>query len=184
MFPETSTAARDVCQKEERACGCVFCRTGAEEQVAREIERTHPEVEAIVPVKFYFRRILGQLKEERRTLFPGYVIFRADSDFYAYELTRIVDVYKLLLDSCGTWMLRGADRILLEKLFAYGGEVPFSKAFYEGDRIRIADGFLKEYEGDILRVNKRKRTVQVRLRLDLRDVLVWMGYELIERSAF
>ena len=67
--------------------------------------------------------------------------------------------------------LRGSDAAIAEKLLCTYGVIDYAAVYYGNDRIRIASGFLKEYEGDILRVDCRMRTALVRIRLSEKDYL-------------
>lgn len=162
------------------AYGCVYCRTGAEEQLVRDIKISCPDVTALNPTKLRYRRVNGKPVEEKAALFPGYIFLRLPDDFPLYHLTRNGLLYKVLRDSDNDWRLSGADRAFAEKLFDADGVLGFSKAFYEGDHIHIVDGPLKELEGNIVRVNHRKRTAQVQLNIQGMDMSVWLGFELID----
>ena len=48
-----------------------------------------------------------------------------------------------------------------------------------GDRIRILSGFLKDYEGCVTRVNRKKRTVEVCVDFQDKKVSMQLGYELV-----
>lgn len=163
-----------------RAYGCLFCRTGREQRVISELEAAHPDIELIFARKLRRRRQGGASVEETVPLFPGYLFFRCDSAFDAVQLARGEDVYRLLCDSEGCWRLRGSDLLLARELFRTDGVVGFSKAWYEGDRIRVADGLLKAYEGRIVRVNRRAQTAQIAFGMDGREITAWLGFELIE----
>ena len=55
--------------------------------------------------------------------------------------------------------------------------------FDEGNRIRILDGFLKDYEGSIIRVDRRHRSVQVKLMFQGKTLTTWLGYEDISNPS-
>lgn len=167
-------------QENEIAFGCLFCRTGCEKSISEEINRTNQEVYAFVPSKLRYRRFAGQAVEEEVILFPGYVFFAASTDFLAFQFLEHKLVYRILCMNEGNWQLAGADRAFAKRLYESKGTIGFSHAYYEGDRIRILDGFLKAHEGEIIRVNKRAQTAQIKVDFDGKSVLVWLGYELIE----
>lgn len=169
-------------EEEGQVYGCLFCRTGKEKRIAGEIETELPGVRVIFAEKLRKRRQGRSFAEESVPLFPGYLFFRADADFDAQPLARRLDVFRLLRDSEGIWRLRGEDLILARGLFQQNGVVGFSKAYYEGDRIRITEGLLKTYEGRIIRVNRRSQTAQIALGVGGQEVTVWLGFELIERE--
>lgn len=162
---------------EETAYGCLFCKTGRENSIAVEIEKHFPDVSAIAPMKTRRRRSRGELTEERVTLFPGYVFFCTHPSFNAYLLTIHDGVYSLLESSEKDWRLSSTDAVIAQRLFEAGGEIGLSEAYFEGEHIRIIDGFLKEYEGNIIRVNRRAKTVQISIQLQEKTILLWLGYE-------
>lgn len=162
---------------------CVFCHSGSEEQLVREINDRFPFMEALSPAKMRYRHVNGKPVEEQITLFPGYLFVRLRDDGSPYQLTRNGMIYRLLQYSDGNWRLQGSDRAFAETLFSMGGVFGFSQAFYENDRIHIVDGPLKAYDGKILRVNHRKRTAQVQISFShMNDMTVWLGFELIEKQ--
>ena len=98
------------------------------------------------------------------------------------ELLWVENTYRMLTDMDGNWRLSGRDREIAKRLFDAGGIIGFSKAYYAGDRIRILDGFLKDYEGYITRVNRRARTAEIRVTLNGKVLDVWLGFELVEEQ--
>lgn len=164
----------------EMAYACIYCRTGGEEQLVRDLQMSRPEVTAMNPTKLRYRRVNGKPISEKVALFPGYIFLRLPGDYPTHRLKLSGLLYKLLRDSDNDWRLSGADRAFAEKLFDTDGVLGFSKAYYEGDRIRIVDGPLKALEGSIIRVNHRKRTAQVQLSIQGMDMSVWLGFELME----
>lgn len=168
--------------KEYLCYGCVFCKTGAEDDLAEKLKRKFSEIQLVVPKKKRVRR-QGDRADELVVLFPGYLFFRADEAFPAYSLARNDDVYRLLLTDRSDWRLAGSDRALAESFFEAGGVIDLSKAYYEGNRIRIVDGFLKDYEGQIIRVNKRNRTAQIQLNISGSAKTLWLGFELISADG-
>lgn len=164
---------------QELCYGCLFCKTGAEARLAETLMQRDAEVRAIVPMKKRVRRSGGKATDELVVLFPGYLFFAAYGDFKAYTLARNDDAYRLLLTDKDDWRLMGRDRELVKSFFDNGGIIDLSKAYYEGGRIRIIDGFLKDYEGQIIRVNRRNRTAQIKLDISGSATTLWLGFELI-----
>ena len=67
--------------------------------------------------------------------------------------------------------------------FRADGAVGLSKAYYEGDRIRVTEGALKRYEASITRVNHRAKTAEVRVDFHGKVMTIWLGFELIEPAG-
>ena len=164
------------------AYGCIFCRTGNEAQLVRSLQREHPEIQVLSAAKVRMRRQGKMLVEEQVSLFPGYLFFMADPDFEIRPLFYREDVFRVLHDSRGDWHLKGEDEKFARSLFEQNGVIGLSKAYYEGDRIRIVEGMLKQYEGRILRVNRRSHTAQVCVGVTGQEVVMWLGFELIDKE--
>lgn len=162
---------------------CIFCRSGMEERIARQIEENYPFIRALNPVKLRYRHVDGKPLEERVALFPGYIFVKLKDQDPLYQLKRSGLIYKILKDTDGNWLLTGSDRDFAEKMFETGGVFGFSQAFYENDKIHIVEGPLKDYDGQILKVNHRKRTAQVRMSVQGVQMNVWLGFELIEKGT-
>ena len=173
--------------------GCLFCKSGKEADVIDRFRTNFPTGEAIFPTRTRIRRVHDAAIEERVPLLPGYVFFQiaeqepeatgvADAILVALlEFSRIDSVLKLLRYSDGTWRLFGPDDEFAEMLFRSGGNIGLSTAYFDkGNRIKILDGFLKDYEGYITNVNRKKKTVEVTVNLQGKRAIMWLGYELVE----
>ena len=164
--------------EERLCCGCLFCRVGCEQRIVSDLIEQDSDIEAVAPIKLQYRG--REQKIERMILFPGYVFVRARSDCNLFRKIRHQYVYRILCDSEHDWRLHGSDETMVRRLFEIGGVVDRSGAYYENDRLRIVNGFLKDYEGDIVRVDRRMRTAQIRVRLLERETKLWLGYELLD----
>ena len=173
--------------------GCLFCKSGKEAEVIDRFRTNFPTGEAIFPTRTRIRRVHDAAIEERVPLLPGYVFFQiaeqepeatgvADAILVALlGFSRIDSVLKLLRYSDGTWRLFGPDDEFAEMLFKSGGNIGLSTAYFDkGNRIKILDGFLKDYEGYITNVNRKKKTVEVTVNLQGKRAIMWLGYELVE----
>lgn len=92
----------------------------------------------------------------------------------------MLNVIRVLYTDNGRWQLQGEDERFVQWLFQYDGLLGFSRAYQEGDHIRIVSGPLKDMEGRIRRVDKRGLSGQVVLSFQGRDIPVWLGFELID----
>lgn len=130
-------------------------------------------------------------------MLPGYVFFeiptcehhlvsekdagRVPLDVALQDVIKVDCILKLLRYLDGRWQLNGFDDQFARMLFEAGGNIGISQAFFDqGNRIRILDGFLKDYEGSISRVNRKRRVVEVKVDLHGKKVSMWLGYELVE----
>lgn len=166
--------------------GIVFCITGKEFTVARRLERNIPGLRALSPIKLRYRRMSGIAQEEKVILFPGYVFIRTTEDIDTRGMCQDQDVLRLLYADIEEkdWHLTGQDRAIAEEFFRIDGVIGLSKAFFdEGDRIHIMDGFLKDYEGQIIRVNKRAKTAEISIKLAGKIIDIWLGFENIQEKT-
>ena len=172
--------------------GCFFCKGGKESEAVSHFKITFPNAQVISPTRTRIRRVHDTAIEERVPLLPGYVFFQfteegtpasedVDSLLQALlEFSKIDSVLKLLRYSDGMWRLFGSDDQFAEMLFKADGNIGLSTAYYDrGNRIRVLDGFLKDYQGYITNVNRKKRTVEVTVDLQGKKVIMWLGYELV-----
>lgn len=165
-------------QNQEVAYGCIFCRSGGERIIADRLKTLNPDIDVIVPTKLRYHR--GKQKDEQVILFPGYVFVRADTDYPMFSRVKHEFVYKILCDKGKDWRLYDSDAEIVQKLFEMNGVIGYSKAYYENDRIRIVEGFLKSFEGSITRVNHRMHTAEVTISICKRETRIWVGFEEIE----
>ena len=175
--------------------GCFFCKGGKEKDVVRHFMTVFPKERAIAPTRTRYRRTSEAVIEEQVPLLPGYVFFEiteegtqapgiVDAVLYALlDFSRSDSVLRLLRYTDGNWRLQGFDDRFAELLFKSGGNIELSQAYFDkGKRIRILDGFLKDYEGSIVRVNRKKKTAEVSVDLQGKKVSMWLGYELLEAA--
>lgn len=172
--------------------GCFFCKGGKEKDVVRHFITVFPKDRAIAPTRTCYRRTPEAVIEEKVPLLPGYVFFEIHEEsrptqsivdlvlLALQDFSRSDSVLKLLRYTDGDWRLQGFDDRFAELLFKSDGNIGLSQAYFdEGKRIRILDGFLKDYEGSIVRVNRKKRAAEVSVDLQGKKVSMWLGYELM-----
>ena len=153
--------------------GCLFCRTGAEATIAGYINQTITDVEAVAPTRARRKTVAGKPVEDQVQLLPGYLFFRTESDEQLPQLTRITNVLKLLEYDNLSWELTGGDREFAEFLFD-NDLLQLSHVTFIDGRIHFEDGFLYGRDDAVLRVNRRKKTVEVSL--DINRLAFWIGY--------
>lgn len=166
----------------QKAYGCVFCVTGKEETAAKCIEVSTSGVRA-TPVRQIKRKTVGgHTSLIEQIAFPGYVFLEVEHDSEPLYLLPRENINALLMTPSSNWKLSGDDERFAKWLFSLNGLITLSKAFMEGERVRIVKGPLKDLEGYIKRIDKRNRSGQVMLMFNNRTVNVWLGYEMIEKE--
>ena len=98
--------------------GCLLCRSGSEERLAREIRKRMPEINATVARQRQVVCRNGVHSVDSVNPFPGYVFFSARMDFDAQILLRVKGVSNVISNPDGTWMLQGEARALAAFLFS------------------------------------------------------------------
>lgn len=166
-----------------KAYGCVFCATGREDAVVRSIEKDCPGVHATAVRQVKRRSVNGSTLLITQIVFPGYVFLEAEpGNEYVFRIPK-ESAARLLTSSDRQWQLYGPDERFARWVFSLNGLIPLSKAYREGDRVKVINGPLKDLEGCILRVDKRNQSGQVALTFHNRVVKAWLGFELVERSG-
>ena len=160
--------------------GCIFCKTGQEEAVARLLNTTARMHYAFVPKKVEHRSEKGIRTTTQKVLFPGYVFFQAEPDWHPTLLMYHADYILRILTKDGSWRLHGEDAHLVQWLIEHDGLLGMSKAYTKGTRIIIKSGPLKELEGIITKVDRHNRNGMVTLDLFGRRMSVWLAFELME----
>ena len=145
--------------------GCLFCRTGAEAPITGYINQTITDVEAVAPTRTRRKMVAGKAVEDQVQLLPGYIFFRTEFDEQIPQLTRIINVLKLLEYDNLNWELTGGDREFAELLFDNDLFQMPHVTFIDG-KLHFEDGFLYGYDDAVLCVNRRKKTAEIRLELD------------------
>jgi len=159
---------------------------GREQRAALKLNRLLDQAFSFyLPRKEVIHTLKGQEKRVHKALFPGYFFVHKDIEMLAQHLSQ--------KKWSGTAIpLRIRDRYLsvypheMERLFSMAGPdgiIPVSKGVCQGSRVKIVHGPLKQFEGEILFVNRRKKKARVRMNLMNRSVDVTLGLELIRTQG-
>jgi transcriptional antiterminator NusG len=122
----------------------------------------------------------GKSKKETRPLIPGYVFFSCRGAPDWKKIDWIPAVYKPLSYADNSFALRGRDLEFIASLMKNNGVYKISRAVSEGSKIRIIDGPLKDFEGNIIKVNRRKGKALIRIPGDSILNNIWLGIELLD----
>ena len=57
------------------------------------------------------------------------------------------------------------------------------KTYREGDRVRLARDMLGDFEGEIIKLDRRKGRALLQYSFDGNSYKVWVGYEMIEEEV-
>ena len=125
----------------------------------------------------------GKERDALKSIFPGYVFLEAeelDTDTF-WNLRRTNGFYKFLKDNRNVEALSGRDLELLTHFLSFGEVVEKSTVYFdENKRIRVTEGALKGLEGNIVKVDKRKKRAKVQLSIYDSSFLIDFGFEVLQ----
>lgn len=163
----------------------LFVKANNEEKVKKILEREMgDDYSFIIPKRKLRERKAGKWHFVKRKLFPGYVLFRGTlslEDYY--HLKTVPGILKLLksedkvltIDEKELKMLR----ILIDEKESIIG---ISTIYKENDVIKITDGPLVGFEGQIVGINARKGRAKVRLSFLNEERIVELGVQLVKKN--
>jgi transcriptional antiterminator NusG len=155
---------------------CIFCKTGYE----KEVEETLKNSGCTVIPSMIERNIVknGDVIKTLRPLFPGYVFFEHTAEPFWRELRKEKNILYPLEYSENVKALRNGDLEFVQWLKNKKGIVKLSRAVEEGNWIKIIEGPLKEYEGKIQKINRRRKCMAVEIGTEKIMNRIWLSYEL------
>lgn len=158
--------------------GCIFCKTGSEISLVNTLRQVDPSVEVMVVTQKKLKSEKGKVREVEQIMFPGYIFFKTEQEKSPYF--RYPHVLRVLRGSQEDWALRGSDEQFARWVFKYDGVIGESKAYKVGDEVRIHSGPLKDWEGHIIKVDRKRRTGQVEVQLDDRVWRIWLTFDWLD----
>ena len=141
--------------------------------------------DCFVPRRERLKKFRGYWNRVEEVLFPGYVFVEAQNPDRLYEeLRRIPRLTKLLGREEGWFLaLNKKEEELVRGIGDEKHKTSLSKVAVDQDkRIRVADGPLKDYAGDVVKVDLHRREVTVRVEFMGRKVDLKMGIEMTDRG--
>ncbi len=162
--------------------------TGNEERYLALVERTLAGTGArlLWPRRSLRIRRAGIWRDSVSPIFPSYVFLQSaaiDPDLYG-ALKRTPGFVRFLPSNETRAPLEQKDQALLSHFLSFGEVVEKSAAYFdENRRIRVISGPLKNLEGMIVRVDRRKGRARVRLELYEDSFEVDFGFEALDSAA-
>ncbi|NOY08672.1 MAG: antiterminator LoaP [Spirochaetes bacterium] len=125
----------------------------------------------------------GRWRHVVASLYPGYIFIEAEkinTELY-WTLRRVTGFSHFLKDNHNIQPLSLKDQKVLKHFISFGEIIEKSKvSFDENDRIRIISGPLKGLEGLIVKINRRKGRIKIKMNLYENTFLVDLGFEVVE----
>lgn len=158
---------------------CLFCHSSKCASIALLLPQ-RMACRAIYPRFVQRKWVRGSCREEVRDYLPGYVFVYTDEPIPSPGALRSMDgVLRLLGREENGYRLDGEDERFSRMLYANDGVIGILRAREVGDRIRLAADSLPGYEGDVIKVDRRKGRAQILIRFDDKEVKLWVGFDLI-----
>ena len=155
--------------------------TGEELHVQKRLARTAPHIRTLIPQRKLMERHGGKMKEVSRLLFPGYVFVYAFLDNESYYKIVAPDGVIEILGRPTPAPVPVVEMAHVLKWCEDSELIGLSKVT-DGDRIKVVSGPLKNLEGQIVRVDRRKGRARVRLTLFGEPKEIDFGIEVLEQA--
>jgi len=119
----------------------------------------------------------------KRALFPGYVFLKTENITYFKEIAHYCTGFLTILrDSDLFFETVCQDEIdAICVLLNEFGEIEFSSGCVENDRIRIVSGPLRNYCGQIMKINKRECKAKIKLNFLGKEIFTYVGLNALEK---
>ena len=142
-------------------------------------------IECFFPQRERMRKIDGKWNVIKEKLFPGYVFIVTDNpERLSLQLKNVPKLTKLLGDNEGSFIpLKEKEVYFIQRWGGNDHVANISKVIVEkGNKVRILEGNLKDYEGEIIKVNLHKRIAVVRTTFMGSTTDVHMGIEILQKE--
>jgi transcriptional antiterminator NusG len=160
---------------------CLFCETSRENKVELYLkEMGYNVISALVERNIF---VNGKIKNILRSLTPGYVFFEYDGlldGFIWNDICKIQYIHYPLKYVDNEKGLRGKDLELINWLKGNNGIIKISKVIEIGNKIKVIEGPLVNYEGKIIKINKRQKCAAIKLDGEGIEMEIWLSYEYIK----
>ena len=138
--------------------------------------------ECFIPKRERMKKFYGQWNKVEEILFPAYIFVATDKPGELYqELRRVPRLTKVLGREEGYFVpLSEEEERLVRNLGDESHRTGLSKVVVgEGKQIRVVDGPLKDYVGEVVKVNLHKREAVVRVEFRGTRVELRLGVEMV-----
>ena len=141
--------------------------------------------EILVPTEEVVEMRNGQKRKSERKFFPGYVLVQMEMNEATWHLIkdtpRVMGFIGGTADKPAPITEKEADAIL--RRVADSGDKPKPKTLFEpGEMVRVIDGPLADFSGDVEEVNYEKSRIQVAVTIFGRATPVELEFSQVEKS--
>jgi transcriptional antiterminator NusG len=165
-------------------------KTHGEEKFIKRFTAVYPDCPVVIhfPRRKLVVRRRGKLVETTPSVFPGYLFLEAADQeeiaAHSRHFRRTEGFFRFLKSNTDICPLQGRDlETVLHFIQKTGPLAGISKVFFdENARIVVVDGPLHGLEGNIVKVDKRKKRAKIRLDLYGDTFTVDLGFEVLEKK--
>ena len=170
--------------EKKEAWYALFVNSNSEEKVKKALEKEMgDDYYFIIPKRKLRERKGGNWHFVKRKLFPGYVLVRGTlslEDYY--HIKTVPGILKLLKSEDKVLTIDEKELEVLGLLIdKKENSIGISTLYKENDVIKIIDGPLTGFEGQIVSVNGRKGRAKVRLSFLNEERIVELGVKLVDK---
>jgi transcriptional antiterminator NusG len=161
---------------------CIYCESSQENKVELYLKQMGYNVISALSE----RKIIvnGKIKNILRSIIPGYVFFENDIEINGHiwrDICKMQYMYYPLKYSDNKKHLRGKDLNFINWLKGNDGIIKISKVIEIGNKIKVIEGPLKDYEGKIVKINKRQKCAGIKLDGEGIEKIIWLSFEYMEK---
>jgi len=184
-FDEALAQRRTKLQNAGYTAYCLFCKSGREVALAKELNEGYPECLALPFLRIMHRSRDGERFTEQDVLLKGYAFLYVPAYSDTVPAFGARTGFRILQDMDGMRALEGSNRHYAEWVLSLGGIVGVSKALRVGSRVEIVDGPLLSLhtEGYIAEYSKKNRNCRVQIDLVGNQINAWLPFEWVESKA-
>lgn len=156
--------------------------TGEEAEVRNRLRRKIPYMRTLAPVRKMKERKSGVWRYKCRALFPGYVFVNCtmtDSEYY--DLKNTSGVIKILPGSSSPSPVPGNEMQIILRLTEEKDLVGLSDVVFAGDKVKVVSGPLLGFEGQIVKVDRRRFRAKVMFSLLGQEKFIELGINVVEK---
>jgi transcriptional antiterminator NusG len=127
----------------------------------------------------------GKPVQEVKPLFPGYVFIEAETiDTELYKtIKQTPDFFRFLKSNQNITPLSDRDLAIIKHFVSFGEVANASQVYFnESDRIVVAAGPLKGFEGSIVKVDRRKKRAKIQIDFSDNSFFLDLAFEVIEKD--
>lgn len=159
----------------------IFVQTGHEEAVKKNlIDCLKDKAKPVIVKRRLKERKKGVWTEVEKNLYPGYILIYGRFDKYSYkDVNKISGIIKILSDQDGPIPIEKSEMKTIERLIDIDGIIGYSTGIIKDHKVIITDGPLKDLQGLVKSVDKRKQRAKVKINFLGEEKLVDLGIDIL-----